>query len=221
MMLSQKNKMSFIVKGIFFCLLILFGPIARAQNDFFSDITSAFDAKPRIDLRVDLRNSFITTRLARIRGVKLGLDYNKTIKLGLSYNWLVSSIRRDVFYNNQSFQARLRYHYFAPYFEYAFYRQGPWEIAVPIHVGVGWTDYYRVKRGQGTRTNKAFVLSYEPYMMGSYTFLRYFALGAGVGYRLVLVGNADLNENFNSPIYVFKFQVLLGKLWFDLKPRIN
>jgi hypothetical protein len=218
---NTHNKMLLLSRGIFFALLIFCYEFSQAQSDFVGEIKSSFKTKPKLDLRFDTRNSFITSRLAQVRGLKLGIDYEGKVKLGLSYNWLHSEIKRERSVNDQLVQSKLHYAYLAPYFEYAFYRKGPWEISVPIHLGLGWANYNWSLQGLSESSPYRFILSYEPYMTCRYTVLRYFGLGAGVGYRLVLIGNSDLGENLNSPIYVFKVQVLLGKIWADLSSRKN
>jgi hypothetical protein len=221
--MKELKKMLFNTRSIFFILLILLVPRSEAQeyDQFQENIKEALKSKPKLDARVDLRNSFITTRLAQIRGVKLGLDYESTVKFGLSYNWLESNITRQFDDADGSYDAELKYRYIAPYFEYAFYRRDPWEISIPAHLGLGLANYeYNTVSGRVQQPYQ-FILSYEPYMVGRYIVFKYFGIGAGVGYRLVLVGNNALQENFNSPIYVFKFQVLLGRIWSDLKKTNN
>lgn len=221
-MVLKDKKMLFVLKGIFFALFFLICQLAYVQEtQFVEDIKNSMRTEPKLDVRLDIRNSFITTRLARIRGVKLGLDYNSALKLGLSYNWLVSSFKHRISVSDLEVDAELNYQYIAPYVEYAFYRKEPWEVSIPVHFGFGWTNYEYKTLGQTNRVYPGFIFSYEPYMIGRYTLLKYFALGAGVGYRLTLTANDDLNQNFNSPIYVFKFQVLLGKIWSDLNKTID
>ncbi len=214
--------MLFVLKGIFFVLFCLSAQLTYTQETrFVEDIRNSIKSKPKLDLRLDIRNSFITTRLARIRGVKIGLDYNSAIKFGLSYNWLVSGFKHQILVSDAPVDAELNYQYIAPYVEYAFYRKEPWEISIPVHFGFGWTNYEYTSLGQRNRVYPGFIFSYEPYMIGRYTIFKYFALGAGVGYRLSLTANDNLDQNFNSPIYVFKFQVLLGKIWSDLNKTID
>ena len=217
------KKMLFNLRGIFFVLMCTCISRGQAQDytNFQEHIRESFRSKPGLDIRVDLRNSFITTRLAQVRGVKLGLDYNSTVKLGLSYNWLESDIIRKVTDDQgNAIGANLKYRYIAPYFEYAFYRKDPWEISIPVHLGLGLANY-EYRQTQLVRLPSRFILGYEPYMVARYVVLKYFGIGAGVGYRLVFIGNSALQENFNSPIYVFKFQLLLGRIWSDINKTNN
>lgn len=195
---------------------------AQERNAFIDTIKHSFQHRPTLDLRLDSRNSFISTRFARIFGVKAGLDFNKRVKVGLGYNHLVSEIDRDIrttdaFGVTTVQKSTLRFWYFTPYFEYAFYQKHPWEISIPVHLGIG-ASRYRYKNTAGDRlfTEANLVVLYEPYMVCQYRFLRYFALGAGVGFRLLMVGNGGIPENLNSPNYVIKFKVFIADFYKDV-----
>ena len=203
--------------GIFFACMSNFD----AQAQFFDSIKVQFTHKPSLDVRLESRNSFITSSFAKISAVKVGLDYNRRVQVGLSSNWLFSDITRpttiDVEGIPTSTNVRLQYQYVAPYFEYTFYRKSGWEFNIPVMIGIGRSHYFTDIGGQRYKTDASWVVSYEPFMVGQYHLLRYFAVGLGVGYRLILVGHAGLNESFNSPVYILKGRVILGQIWTDIK----
>lgn len=195
------------------------------QSPFFAGMRESFKHKPKPDVRLDTRNSFITSRVARIRGVKLGLDFNKTVKLGLGYNWLSSDVEVKRSYtaaNGEQYAAPFKLHfgYVSPYFEYTFYRDKRWEFSIPLHLGIGAARFrYTDDVGAEYTTKGVGVLLYEPYMTALYKPIRYLGVGVGTGYRLLLVGNRQLPGNLNSPIYVFKFSFFAGELWNDVVGR--
>jgi len=192
-----------------------------------ADIKASFKHKPTPDIRLDSRNSFITSRAARIRGVKVGLSFNKTVKLGIGYNWLANELETERAYTASSGERltaphQVKFAYVSPYFEYTFFREERWEASIPVHLGVGTARYmYTDHRGRELRTNARGVLLYEPYMTCLYKPIRYLGVGVGTGYRLLLAGNRALPENFNSPIYVLKFNVYVGEIVKEVKRFAN
>ena len=218
-----------IARGLVACLFavvfLLPAPALAQESPFITGIKSSFQHKPKPDIRFDTRNSFITTRVAKMRGIKLGLDFNKTVKVGIGYNWLASDLTEDRSYltaNGERYTAphRLSFGYVSPYIEYTFFREGRWEAGIPVHIGLGSARYkYTDVYGQDRSTEANTILLYEPYMTCQYKPIRYFAIGVGTGYRLLFAGNRNMPENFNSPIYVLKFNLLFGEIVKDLKGR--
>lgn len=201
-------------------LLLTLGPVAsNAQSEFTDSIRAAFQHKPKPDFRLDGRNSFITNRFARIFGIKAGLNFNNTVRIGLGYNRLTSDRFKEVTHrysdgSEEIIQAKLKFAYLSPYFEYAFYRTPKWEISIPVLVGFGRALYRYDDRGGTThQTPWKFLLMYEPYMICQYRITPWFGAGLGVGYRLMIIGNSATEENFNSPIYVVKFNLYLGEIY--------
>ncbi len=211
--------MSLHCRGIFF--VVLLGMALPSQGQFFDSLRVQFRHRPKLDLRVETRNSFITSNLAKIAAYKIGLNFNGKVQVGLSYNRLFSNIMRtaniDINGIPSSELVRLDYQYLAPYIEYTFFRKGPWEASIPAMLGVGRSNYFVDVLGTRYRTSDTWVLSYEPFMVAQYHILRYFAVGLGVGYRLILAGGKGLNENFTSPVYILKGRLILGKVWSDIQ----
>lgn len=194
------------------------------QTDgFFEGITGSFQHKPTPDLRFDSRNSFITTRVAKIRGLKAGLDFNKTVKVGIGYNWLSSDMIRNRTYLSSTGEQLLADHalkfaYISPYFEYTFFKEKRWEASIPVQLGIGTARYiYTDNLGSDQKTKARGIFLYEPHMTCLYKPIRYAGIGVGTGYRLLLAGNRAMPENFNSPIYVIKFKLMFGEIMQDLK----
>ena len=204
--------------GVLCCALLCFAAAQAQEVDFTGGIRESFKHKPTPDLRLDSRSSFITTRAARIRGIKIGLDFNKTVKVGIGYNWLTSELEQDRFYtaaNGERYETphRLRFAYVSPYMEYTFFKEGRWEASIPVHLGFGSARYtYTDLQGRDLSTERKTIVLYEPYMTCLYKPTRWFGAGVGTGYRLLFAGNRALPENFNSPIYVLKFKLMFGEI---------
>lgn len=203
-------------KKILIISLLLNSYFSHAQ--LFDTIAESFNHKPKLVFKFDTRNSFITAQKAKIFGIKLGLNYNETVKLGIGFNSLLTDIYTDVQMkygaNEIDTVARLSFFYVSPYFEYVFYRNKKWEHSIPIQIGFGSSGYkYRNRAGTLIKENYEPVVLYEPSMTTQYKFLSWAGIGLGLGYRVMLLKNRDTNVNFNSPIYVLKLNLFPGNLY--------
>jgi len=199
------------------CFWMLYCVNSNAQ--LVSKLKDQFKQKPKFSLRFDTRNSFIANKAAKIRGIKFGLDYGKDVTVGMSFNWLDKKFdtTKDVLIGSDTVVANLDFGYLGAYFEYTFYRTEHWEISIPVQIGIGSTYFgYRDGKNKQKRLSQKPIIVYEPSMTADYRFWRYLGIGAGVGYRLMLVNNNDIEGNFNSPIYVLKLKVYLGDMYRDV-----
>lgn len=190
----------------------------------FDTIAASFQYTPRFEFKLDTRNSFITTQRAKIFGVKIGYEYNETVKLGIGYNQLVSNISKEKiiphgFQELDTVQATLRFIYVSPYFEYVFHRNRKWEHTIPIQLGFGNSWYEYRDNGRKIRENYRPIILYEPAMTTQYKIVPWFGVGVGIGYRILLLNNKSINENFNSPIYVFRLKIFLGEIVKGVFPK--
>lgn len=190
----------------------------------FDTIAASFQHKPKFEFKFDTRNSFITTQRAKIFGVKMGFEYNETVKLGIGYNQLNSTIskKKVILHGFQEFdtvQATLKFVYVSPYFEYVFHRNRKWEHTIPIQLGFGNSWYEYRDNGRKIRENYRPIILYEPAMTTQYKIVPWFGIGVGIGYRILLLNNKSINENFNSPIYVFRLKLFLGEIIKGLSPK--
>lgn len=220
-----KPKMPFVSKGIFFGLiLLLLGP-RDLHAQFFDAIETSLKVKPHLDFKFDTRNSFIGSKYARIYGLKLGLDFDKTFKLGVGYNWLSSDLYRVQNVANsegeiKSLNTQFKLGYFTPYAEYVFYNKDPWDISILVLVGGGYSHYtYWDDLWVHMQTSRSFVFIYEPYMTAQYRVFSYFGVGAGVGFRLAYSSDRFSRTKLNSPIYVFKLKIYLSEFVADMKDK--
>jgi len=209
-------------------LLLIMSSAVLGQStepDFMESFKESFDHQPKPTFRYETRNSFISTRSARISGIKIGLDFNKTVQVGLGYNWLSSDLFQERSIASGldapfTTDFKLRFRYFSPYIDYTFYRKKRWEISIPVQLGMGTARYeYANSAGIKEFTKGKFILLYEPQMVAQYKLMQYFAVGGGVGFRLILAGNNAMPENFNSPTYVIKAKVYFADIYNDFLAR--
>ena len=69
------------------------------------------------------------------------------------------------------------------------------------------------------KLNQKFVITYEPAITFQYRFLKYFGAGLGVGYRLMLKPNPQIEEKFTSPVYILKTKIYFQDIWQDIKGK--
>ncbi|MFN8698465.1 MAG: hypothetical protein ACK500_12155 [Flavobacteriales bacterium] len=170
-------------------------------------------------LKLDTRNSFITGRSAQIWGVKAGVSFGKRFNLGLAYSWLHTDISKPLAEPNENLNGFIRLRYFGPFAEYTFYRKGNWEATVPLQLGFG-RSFLAEETGEiPGRLNEGNVFLYEPAMVVDYKILNLIAVGGGVGYRLMLVNNRNLDQRFTAPVYTIRLRVLLDE-WVKMGQRI-
>lgn len=193
---------------VIFYLVYFTTDIMHAQ--MFDSISASLKHPPKFYGNYDTRNSFITNEIAKIQSVKIGVTYNKQFTLALGYNWLNTDFESRI---NNNTPAKLKLRFVTPFVEYAFVEKKNWQVTIPVHLGFGYS-FYQDKQDKIYQRN--FVVIYEPSMTATYRFLKYFGVGAGVGYRVMLIGNNEINEQFNSPIYVLKTKIFFGDIYKDL-----
>lgn len=194
---------------------------AKAQDDNLPSLTDsiriAFSQEPRLIARFSTHNAFVTGRPIRTYGAKIGVSYSDRIVVGIGYNWLRhgESVIREV---AQTEEVReLRMDYLNAYFEYSFVYRKHWQIIIPVSFGIGRNREFLAGTDTREFVNSGTVLLYEPAMIAEYHFLRYFGIGAGVGYRLMLLSNRAIPEQFTAPTWQLRFRIMLGDIRQDLE----
>lgn len=187
---------------------------SSAQTVSVSDsLIQIFRHKPIFTAKYDTRNTFITGNRASIWSVKAGFVFRKSLTVGIGYNWLWSDIREEIQYEPSGIRedARVRLRYVAPFVDYTFYRKGPWEVTLPLQLGFGHS--FLTASRMPDKLKRDWVMLYEPAMSVEYKFFKYFAVGGGYGYRIMLHNNRNLSSRFTSPMYVLRFRVLFDELY--------
>ena len=198
-----------------FCIVIFFLVSIVSKAQFLDTIKSITHKKPSIDVRLESRHSFITNYRAKISGVRLGLVFQKKMKVGLGYSWLdadiyerkkiVTSLNKLDTVNNY-----LKLGYLAFYTDFVFHKTKRWQLSVPLQWGAGfaWNKY-----NDGLidiKSPKRYLLLYEPGISVQFKILKWCGLGSDIAYRFALEQNKGLRSKLNSPTFAFKFL-----LWFD------
>lgn len=180
------------------------------NSQMFDSIRNSLTYPPKIYINYDHRNSFITNQIAKIQSVKIGVTYHNQFTLAFGYNWLNTNFETNL---SNGETAKLKMRFLTPFTEYSFVEKNNWQVTIPVHLGFGWS-FYKTHDDRVFKRN--FILLYEPSMTATYRFFKYFGIGAGLGYRVMLIGNKQINENFNSPIYVLKTKIFFSDLYNDI-----
>lgn len=191
-------------------------------GQFEEEIKQSLSSRPKFTIRFDNRNSIISNWGARINSVKAGLEYNNIICFGAGYEWLGSDIKRNKYIMINSIVTDtttmfIKLKYLSFFTEYKFYHDKKWEFYLPVSFGIGSTYYRYYYNDHFINEKNTLALIYETSMIGQYKIIPWFAVGAGIGYRIMLKGNNLMDENFTSPIYILKAKLLFGQILEDLK----
>ena len=177
----------------------------------FDSIQASLDHKPKLYADFNTRNSFISNYRAQVRGVLGGVTFNENFTLAISYNWLITDFNHIT---HKKDTAALKMRYVAPFVSYSFLEKNNLQLSVPVYIGFGQT-FYQTKEDQ--KSNSHFIFTYEPSMKATYRIFNYFGISAGIGYRVLLIGNRYIEENFNSPTYTVGIKLFMGDIFMESK----
>ncbi len=213
---SMFHRISYAV--LLFCVFNTFTVIAQTDSSQTQNWR-----KPRFFFQLDRYNSFVSNIGANISGFKTGLEFSKKYRFGIGFYNLKSDIIDSISLNAQDaanapnhsdkVKARLNMITIPFCFEYVFFDKDPWQFSLPINLGIGETYFlYFDAEGKEKRLRDAPIVDYEVAIVGQYKILKWFGVGAGVGYRLMLLDNPAKEHSFNSPIYTVKLKFFVGEI---------
>jgi len=197
------------VRTFFISILSFFIFSSQGNAQLFDSIRTSLDYKPKFLVKFDTRNSFISNQYAKIHGIKVGLSFNKTTNIGLGYHWMP---KRSIESDSQNLnKIDLKFGYAIAFFEYNFYKSKRWSAEIPVQIGLGKAQYTDVDFG--VTKASSWIIIYEPAMTIEYKFLRYFGLGGGVGFRLAIKTDQQINESFSAPEYILRVKIYFGDIY--------
>ncbi|HIA06213.1 MAG TPA: hypothetical protein EYN71_05855 [Flavobacteriales bacterium] len=214
---SWMKKCRYSVHVGFLALFLL--PLS-ATAQFMDDIQASMDKKPRIIFNVEPRKSFIDNSNVTVLGLKIVVEFDKRIRIGGGFNALTSGHSSNldkVIYAENGIDtmdiAVLNFNYWCYFVEYVLICKPRWEISCPIQVGIGSSHYEYTGENNGLQElQKGAVILLETAVTGHYKIIKWAGIGVGVGYRFMLQNNKGLNQQFNSPIYIFTAKIFLGPI---------
>ena len=207
------------MKGFFVVLtcLLLAGSTLQADSLDTEPVKKRM-VKPVFNF--DTRYSFIDHETVRLSGLKFGLEWKEKVRTGLGLYLLSTPLTRQINPPNGAtapLTATLRFGYIAGFGEYIIFQNKKWELSTPNQVGFGNLFYeYKDATGHYQRTDQQRILLLEPSVTGHYKIFYWLGLGAGAGYRQVLIPENSLAHDLDAPIYYFKVKLFLGDLYKEL-----
>ena len=182
-------------------------------------IRESFHSKPKLFFQIDAYNSFVSSEPANTFGFRAGLEFNKRVRITLGYYNLTSDIVKPklitgVFaIGDTTLNAKLDMSYVTGSFEYIFYNKDPWQFSVPFNIGAGksYFWYYKNAAGDRGRIDEKTIMLTILSVGAQYKVLKWFGVGAGLGYRVMLKDNSNIDENFNSVIYSVGLRIFIGE----------
>jgi hypothetical protein len=143
--------------------------------------------------------------------------------MGGGYNWLNAGITKQKVFvypsGTDSINVPLKFRYISYYFDFVFYKTRHWEFSVPLQIGAGDSRFEYKYNGAKFVEDEGLVVLYESAIAGEYKLLKWFGLGAGIGYRLMIVNNRTIPAKFNSPVYDFNLVLYYSEILRVLFPR--
>jgi hypothetical protein len=197
-------------------------------NYFLSDaqildtLRESFKSKPTFFLQFDKYNSIVTGSRANATGIKTGLDFNKKIRLGIGYFFLTPDVvEKRVLDRGDTVRAQLKSNYFTIGAEYVLLNKNPWQVSVPAHLGFGksFFIYPDAISGKDERIASNSIILFEPAITGHYKVIKWVGVGFGVGYRIMLKNNPEVQDNFNSPLYVLRLKIFFDEIYYSVFPK--
>lgn len=170
--------------------------------------------------------SFIGNKSADVWGFKGGVKVDEKWRLGLGYNLLSSDIVEQkvlpseelAYAKNDTVKAQLFVRYFPLMAEYIHYNEGNWQISTPLQVGYGQSYFqYFDKNDNKRRIYKKGVVATQLGVNAQYKVLRWVGLTAGVGYRVMLINNKEIDAKMNSPIFAIGIKIYLSEVVKSIK----
>ncbi|MCB0754913.1 MAG: hypothetical protein KDB98_04930 [Flavobacteriales bacterium] len=187
---------------------------------FISPAQQRENKKIKFLAKVETRNSFVQTHHATFLGVRAGFEFKFPVRCGIGYYWMLTNLDSK-FYKPSDFgqtdpTAQPRMRYAMGYVDYSFYEEDDWTLSVPVQIGVGETFY---RSSESNRFANGLVVPMEAGIAVDYLFTRWVGFGVGLGYRVMLKGNKQVKENFNSPYYQIRLNILFTEIFRGLKKK--
>jgi hypothetical protein len=168
---------------------------------------------PRVTGRIEGKNSFVRTEYAMLLGFKLGLEFRLPLQAGLGYQWIVTRLS-PTFYDPSKHNGLpipcVRMYYFSLYADYRLYSEGNWEFIIPAQVGFGESAY---RSDDGTRFATGFILPVEVGIDVNYHPLPYLGIGVGLGHRVMIVDNSQMESRYDAPYYQTRLKIGFGEIY--------
>ncbi|MFN5345753.1 MAG: hypothetical protein ACK44N_05285 [Bacteroidota bacterium] len=175
--------------------------------------------------------SFIGDEKADVFGFKAGVEVNQKWRFGVGYNKIKSDIiewkvlpeeEKPYWPTGNIVKSQLYLNYYPLLAEYVFYNKDPWQASIPFTVGYGnsYFSYYDVNNNKRKIFDHSILIT-EIGVTGQVKVFKWIGLGAGVGYRYLLMNNPDIETKVSSPVYTIRIKIFPGALIKTFFPNLS
>lgn len=203
-----------------FLFIFLFKALSSSAQ-LVDSISHSFTHKPSFYWNYGTNYSFISNQFAGIMNIKMGADFNSTTKIGIGFNWINKGLDKQTPVLGY-FHSQLYMRYVSLFFEYTYFKTKHWEASIPAQIGLGNMNYiHSLSNGTSQKTESKWFILYEPITTIQYRFLRYFAVGGGIGFRIVLPNKPTPEDHFTSVLFVVKSKFYFTDAFRDFKKWVS
>ena len=203
---------------------IVFLVITNSMHAQFLDtLHNVFNQRSHIDARLESRYGLINNTATMVRGVRLGIVFNRKLRLGGGLSWLNTNYfesKIDILENNEVLitDRFLKLTYFCFYADFVFHKTKRWQLSVPIQAGGGVAWYQDHSKYDWQAYPKYPIFLYEPGITVQFKIFRWLGVGSDVGCRMV-IKDQRIKERISSPIISLKVMFWPNQLYFMLFPN--
>jgi hypothetical protein len=175
--------------------------------------------------------SFVGNEKADVFGFKGGVEINQKWRFGAGYNKIKSDIiewkllpveERPYSSTGNIVKSQLYLNYYPLLVEYVFYNKDPWQVSLPFTVGYGnsYFSYYDINNNTRNIFDHPIVIS-ELGVTGQVKVFKWIGLGAGVGYRYLVVNNPEIETQVSSLVYSIRIKIFPGAIIKTFFPNLS
>lgn len=204
------------MRNIKIVLLLILPLIADAQ----------LPKKIRPIFMLDTYYSSVGGRGADVFGLKGGVELEGKWRFAAGYNRITADVveykrltpDRAQQAGREEVKAQLYMRYFPLMAEYVVYSKDPWQFSVPLQLGYGRSYFqYFDAEGNKQRILERGVLVNDLGVTGQYKVLKWFGAGLGLGYRIMLIDNPNIDTDFNTPVVSIRLKFFFNEIYKSLK----
>jgi hypothetical protein len=168
---------------------------------------------------LDARRSFVLENNSKFNGLKLGVTFKEKHRFGVGFYGMQQPVRfvADVdkdSYPTASDTVRFNFSYVSGFYEYVWLKNKRWELSTPAHLGLGNLSFSYMDTASVYRPLfSGGALMTEFTGVAQYKVFRWFTVGTGAGYRMMLLSEKSIRQSLNSPVYLIQFKILFGELY--------
>ena len=216
-------------------LLFLFFYLTSLQSAYSIDYPNPLFGKDKIKVKpffqFDSYYSFIGYERADVFGFKGGVEVNQKWRFGAGYNKIKSDIvewkllpeeERPYSPTGNIVKSQLYLNYYPLLAEYVFYNKDPWQVSLPFTIGFGnsYFSYYDKDNNQRKIFNRSIAVT-EFGVTGQIKVFKWIGVGAGVGYRYLLLKNPEIETQVSSLVYSVRIKIFPGVIIKTFFPNLT